>query len=96
MNVLPSLLALDLARLTCCFKSTSIECREECINYHLHPTPSLREGFRTNCLHSAKEIILYSCFEDGECCVLVTKEGCMRGVRVCGWGGWECNGCAKH
>jgi reversion-inducing cysteine-rich kazal motif protein len=55
---------LDLARLTCCFKSTSIECREECINYHLHPTPSLREGFRTNCLHSAKEVILYSCFED--------------------------------
>ena len=59
--------AVDFARLSCCFKASSDQCREDCINYHLHPTFDSRAKFNSDCRYQADEIHLFSCFEEGEC-----------------------------
>ena len=63
----PPLPGVDFARLQCCTKAESAQCREDCFLYHTSPSPTLYTKFNRDCRYHPFEYALYSCFEDGEC-----------------------------
>ena len=68
---------VDFARLQCCDKAKSTQCREDCFLYHTYPSPTLYEKFNKDCRYNPNEYALHSCFEDGE------SAKNMDAVRVC-------------